>query len=347
MISTPSTPKSIGIRKFLLLWPLFFLICGGLGYPSLSRFDPRAIEGLRDTIKYSAITTGEDQSGFRENMRCRVLVPYVARPFYWFARAHLHSWNPVFFGLLVAASIFCATTACLIVSIGVRVFGDFNLGLLGALLYLLNFAVSNLQLAGMVDAGEACFMAAVVWSLLNDKLWLLALWALFGAAAKETFVPFAGAFALTWWFVGYRRKETSLKNLFWIIALAAIGLGTVLGIRAAVVGQFRWPWQIAEQVIGRDSYFSAIRKFFTEGSFWYVLGWLLPLGLVRIKAFPKTWVLAALAASVVALVLGVEIDSGGNVARALFNISGPLLSLSVAVLISGKSSSVQLATQNQ
>jgi len=344
MIATPTSSRSIRSSGFLLLWPLFFLICGGLGYPSLRRFDPRAIEGLRDTIKYYAITTGEDQSGFRENMRCRVLVPYVARPFYRFAQAYLHSWNPVFFGLLVAASIFCATTACLIVSIGVRVFGDLNLALLGALLYLLNFAVSNLQLAGMVDAGEACLMAAVVWSMLNDKWWLLPAWGLVGAAAKETFVPFAGTFALTWWFISYRRRETRLQELFWVIAMALIGLGTVLGIRAAVVGQFRWPWQIAEQVIGRESYFSAIGKFFTEGSFWYVLGWLLPLGLVRIKIFPKTWVLAALAASVVALILGVEIDSGGNVARALFNISGPLLSLSVAVLITGKSSSLQLAT---
>ena len=336
MTASPASTTLIGIRKFLLLWPLFFLICAGLGYPSLRRFDPRVTPGLIDTVKYYAITTGEDQSGFRENMRCRVLVPYVARPFYWFAAAHLHTWNPVFFGLLISASIFCATTACFIVSLGAKLFGDLSIGLLGATLYLLNFAVANSQLAGMVDAGEACLMAAVAWSLLNDKWNWLPVWALFGAAAKETFVPFAGAFALVWWFVGYRRKELRWIELSWVIALAVVGLAVVLGIRAAVVGQLRWPWQLADQVIGRDSYSAAILKLFTEGSFWYVLGWVLPLGLVRIKSFPKTWVWAALAASLVALILGVAIDSGGNVGRAIFNISGPLLSLSVAALISGQ-----------
>jgi hypothetical protein len=335
LIATPSTPKSIGIRKFLLLWPLFFLICGGLGYPSLRRFDPRTVEGLSDTIKYYAVTTGQDQSRFREIMRCRVLVPYVARPFYWFAQAHISAWNPVFFGLLVSASIFCATTACFVVSMGVKVFDDLSLGLLGALLYLLNFAVSNSHLSGMVDAGEACFLAAVVWSLLNDKWRLLPVWGLFGAAAKETFVPFGILLALTWWFIEYRRNNARWIKLSWVIALAVVGLTVVLGIRFAVIGP-RWPWQIAEQVMGHDSYFSAIRKCFTEASFWYVLGWLLPLGLVRIRAFPKGWVLGALVASVMALWLGVEIDSGGNFGRAVFNISGPLLSLSAAGLISGK-----------
>ena len=169
------------LKKFVLLWPLFFLICGGLGYPSLRRFDPRVTAGLSDTIKYYAITTGADQSAYADRFKVRVLVPSVARPFYWFALAHFPTWNPVFFGLLVSASIFCATTACLIVSIGGKVFGNPTVGLIGALLYLLNFAVSNLQLAGMIDAGEACFMAAVTWSLLSDKWWLLPLWGLFGS----------------------------------------------------------------------------------------------------------------------------------------------------------------------
>lgn len=336
-----STPKSIGISKLLLLWPLFFLICAGLGYPSLRRFDPRVTEGLSDTIKYYAITTGEDQSGFRELMRCRVLVPYVARPFYWLAQSHLHTWNPVFFGLLISASIFCATTACFIASLGVKVFGDLSLGLLGATLYLLNFAISNLQLAGMVDAGEACFMVAVVWSLIDKKWWMLPVWGLFGATAKETFVPFSSLFALTWWFIEYRRNNARWTTLGWVITLALVGLGVVLGIRAAVVGQFRWPWQIAEQVRSQVSFFVALRRCFTQNSFWYVFGWLLPLALIRLKIFPKSWVIAAALTSILAFAFGLYIDSGGNFGRAVFNISGPLLSLSVAMLISGKRPSLQ------
>ena len=111
--------------------------------------------------------------------------PYVARPFYWFAQRYLPSWNAGFFGLLVSSALFCATTACLIVSIGNRLFHDLATALLGATLYLLSFAISNLQLSGLIDAGEACFMAAVVWSLLNDKWGLLPLWGLAGGAGKR------------------------------------------------------------------------------------------------------------------------------------------------------------------
>jgi hypothetical protein len=132
---------------------------------------------------------------------------------------------------------------------GERVFGNPSLGLTGALLYLLNFAVSNLQLAGMVDAGEACFMAAVVWSLLTDKWWLLPLWGSFGAAAKETFVPFASLFALTWWLVEWRRNKAQLISLKWVIALAVVALAVTLAIHARVSGAI--PMALANRAAGK------------------------------------------------------------------------------------------------
>jgi hypothetical protein len=52
----------LGIRYFLVLWPLFFTICFGLGYPTLRRYDPRMTEGLSDASKYYAIVTGADTS---------------------------------------------------------------------------------------------------------------------------------------------------------------------------------------------------------------------------------------------------------------------------------------------
>jgi len=54
---------------------------------------------------------------------------------------------------------------------------------------------------------------------------------LLGAAAKETFVPFASMFALTWWFIEYRRNKAPAAAFIWLIALAIVGLGAVLGIR--------------------------------------------------------------------------------------------------------------------
>lgn len=322
----------LGIRYFLLLWSLFFLICFGLGYPTLKRYDPRATDGLSDTPKYYAIMTGADDANFKELFRCRILVPYVARPFYWFARSYLHPWDPGFFGLLMANALFCATTACFIVSVGNR-FNDLGVALLGATLYLLSFTVPNLQLAGLIDAGEACFMAAVVWSLLNNRWYLLPIWGLLGALAKETFVPFSCVLVFTWWLTARREGATNASHLKWIAALAIVGLTTVSGVHTAVAGQLRWPWEIAGQARAPVNFFIALWHCLTERSFWYVFGWLIPLGIWRLKYFPKPWVVAAVATGVFAIILGAYSNAGGTVGRATFNIIGPLLSLSVALLL--------------
>jgi hypothetical protein len=34
------------------LWPMFFMIYFGLGYPSLNRFDPTHVPGLSDPVQY-------------------------------------------------------------------------------------------------------------------------------------------------------------------------------------------------------------------------------------------------------------------------------------------------------
>jgi uncharacterized membrane protein len=331
-------PRLLGIRYFLALWPLFFAICFGLGYPALRRYDPRTTEGLSDTSKYYAITTGADDSNFKEMFRCRILVPYVARPFYWFAQTYLHTWNPGFFGLLMANALFCATTACFIVSIGNRLLNDLGTALFGATLYLLSFTIPNLQLAGLIDAGEACFMAAVIWSLLTGKWYLLPIWGVLGALAKETFVPFSCVFAFTWWLVErrpdkIRMAKGSWAEFKWIAALAVVGLATVMAVHSVVAWQLKWPWNIAGQARAPVNFFVALWSCLTERSFWYIFGWLIPLGIWRLKYFPKPWLVASITTSGLAIMLGAYSGAGGTVGRAVFNIIGPLLSLSVALLI--------------
>jgi uncharacterized membrane protein len=334
----PSQGRLLGIRYFLVLWPLFFAICFGLGYPTLRRYDPRLTEGLSDTSKYYAIITGADQSNFKEMFRCRVLVPYVGRPFYWFAQTYLHTWNPGFFGLLMSSALFCATTACLVVSIGNRLLNDLGTALLGATLYLLSFTIPNLQLVGLIDAGEACFMAAVIWSLLTRRWFLLPIWGLLGALAKETFVPFSCVFAFTWWFVEGGQNTRRLSGLKWtefkwIATMAVVGLATVMAVHSAVAGNLKWPWNIAGQARAPVNFFVALGSCLTERSFWYVFGWLIPLGIWRLRYFPKPWLVASIATSILAIMLGAYSNAGGTVGRATFNIIGPLLSLSVALLI--------------
>lgn len=322
-------------KSFLLVWPLFFAICVGLGYATLHRYDPRKTPGLSDTYKYYALTVDADLGVyiFKEMFIGRVLVPYVARPFYWFALRFLPGVNAGFFGLLMANSLFCATTACLIVSIGIRIFSDRSVGLLGATLYLLSFAVPNLQLAGMIDSGEACVMAALAWSLLTSRWYLLPLWGLVGAMAKESFVPFAAVFAFTWWWAERRESEGSRRNLKWVFALALVGLTTVSLIHSLRVGQVRLPWQIAGEARAPVNFFVALWHCLTERSFWLVFGWLLPLGIWRLKLFPRQWLAASAATTILALLLGAYANAGGTIGRGVFDIAGPLLSLSVAVLI--------------
>src|SRR6266511_1901990 len=80
-------------------------------------------------------------------------------------------------------------------------------------------------------------------------------------------------------------------------------------------------------------FFIALWNCLTERSFWYVFGWLIPLGIWRLKYFPTPWLVASLSTSAVAILLGAYSNAGGTVGRATFNIIGPLLSLSVALLI--------------
>ena len=336
--STSRPANAPGVRYFLLLWSLFFLICFGLGYPTLKRYDPRAIEGLSDTTKYYAMTTGEDQSAFRQVFRRRILGPLVARPFYWFGRTYLKAWNAGFFGLLVANSLFCATTVCLIVSIGNKIIEDLVIALLGATLYLLSFAVPNLLLSGLVDAGEACFMAFLIWALLHEKWYFLPLLGILGALAKETFVPLASVFACSWWLMQGRRdgiwwSMQKARRLMWIGALGVLGLATVMVVHSQVAGDFSWPWNLAREARANANFFGALWRCVSQPNFWYVFGWLLPLSVWRLEFFPKPWVVASIAAGALAILLGAFIDAGGSVGRAVFNVSGPLLSLSVALLI--------------
>lgn len=323
----------MNMKRFLIRWPLFFAICLGLGYPALQRYDPRMTEGMSDTWKYYKITTGADTSGFNEIFRCRLLVPYVARPFYWFASRYLPVRDAAFFGLLVAGAIFCATTACLIASIGNRVVGDSGTALFGAALYLLSFTVPNLQLSGLIDSGEAFFLTLLTWSMLTGRWYLLPIWGLFGALAKETFVPFSCVFAFAWWLTERGRGRAHSSQLRWTMALAVVGLATVLAVHTLVSGKFKWPWSIAGQARAQVNFIVALWHCVSERSFWYIFGWLLPLGVWRLNWFPNPWRVAAISASILAIMLGAYSNAGGTVGRAVFDIVGPLLSLSVAILL--------------
>ena len=316
-----------------ILWSLFFLICMGLGYPTLSRYDPRSVPGLYDSNGYASLVTGSNLAGDESH---RILVPYLARPIYWLANGHLHTWNSVFFALLVVNSFFIASTAYLLVDISHRIVGDYAVALLGGLLYLTNFAVANFNLAGYVDSAVNCMMMAVAWALITERWWLLPLWGVLGALAKETFVPLSTVFALAWWLTSARRGALRLTHLAWVAAMAAVGIATLLLVMARVspgsspmtFAASRW-----DEFGSGYFYLRGLVGCLVARETLYVFGWLIPLGVWQLGRLPKAWVAASICAALAALAMGAYDDAMGNTVRPLFSCLGPVLSLSASILL--------------
>jgi hypothetical protein len=316
----------------------------GLGYPTLNRYDPAKTPGTSDVAVYRAMvvggrpqfTGGERDAltrlGHAENYY-RVLVPGVARVFYRVAEGRVGSWDAALVALLMANAFFTATTASLLLAVCCRLRISYATALLAAALYLLNFAVSNLNLAGLIDSGEACLLMAVAWSLLGGRWFLLPVWGILGVLAKETFAPLATLFALGWWLAGAPRTRQRLAQLLWVGALGVSSIATVTIVMSVVAGGRVWPWEFARSVHVDAGFLTGLRGCILDGTFWYVFAWLLPLGILRWRRLPWAWVLATAVAFAGALVLGAYNNAAGNTTRALFNVAGPMLSLSAAIFL--------------
>jgi hypothetical protein len=244
------------------------------------------------------------------------------------------SWDAALFGLLVANAVFTATTACLLVAIGCRLGLNRSTALLGAALYLLNFCVGNFYLVGLVDSAEGCVLLLVTWSLLTDRWFLLPLWGILGALAKETFVPISAMFVCGWWISEVRRDHLQLRRLAWMGALAVASITTVTIAISAVSGGVIWPWQFGTSMHGSRGFLASLRACLLDHTFGYIFVWLLPFGIPRLLHLPRPWVQATGLAFCGTLVLGAYHDMG-DTARPLFSVAGPLLSLSAALLLTG------------
>jgi hypothetical protein len=188
---------------------------------------------------------------------------------------------------------------------------------------------------GLVDSAEGCFLMAIVWSLEADHWFLLPLWGILGALAKETFVPLSALFVFGWWISEVRRDRLQLPRLAWLGALGMASLTTVTLAMSVVAGGLVWPWQLATYMRAGEGFMNGLRACLLDHTFWFVFLWLLPLGLVRLRRLPRPWVWASAVAFCGALALGAYHNASGNVARALFSVSGPILSLSAAIYLAG------------
>jgi len=315
------------------LFILFFCISFGLGYPILNRYDPREIEGLSDVRAYAALVTGQPVLG-PDHMRYRVLIPYIARPFYDSAKGRVGTWNPLNFGLLVADSIFVAGTAVLIIVIGTNLLGSYPVSLVAALLYMVNFCVPNTRLVGSVDAGEGFFLLGLFWSLSLRRWWMLLATCVLGALTKESFIPFSFVFLTVWFIVQRRVVEFPARKAFWIIVSWLTGLLALVAVQWRIRGNFINPVQFGISLHQNHEYLRHFAHSFLDHSSWFIFFWLLPLGIPRLSAIPRSWLLPTAAMAVMAFVLDCYYgSSSGTVARALFSITGPILALTSATLL--------------
>ena len=78
-----------------------------------------------------------------------------------------------------------------------------------------------------------------------------------------------------------------------------------------------------------------------------MFGWLLPLGLWRLGRLPRPWVIASVVTGIVALLFGAWKDMLGTAARPVFDVMGPVLCLSVALLLTGHTGRENLSSRAQ
>jgi len=320
-------------KRLVPYWATFFLIAFGLGYPTLNRYDARTTD--LDVIYYYKVVVGQPASPDDLPFCVRVLVPGLARPFYHLTAGRLGSWNPVYFGLLVSNSIFTATTALLLLLIARRLAFSQSIAWLACTLFLLNFAVANFWLSGLVDSSEACLLLGVACCLFADLWWPLPLIGVLCAMAKQSTLPFAIVFAAVWW-LATSRSGRKPAQLIAIAGMLLAGTVTLVLVYRFVEGAYLPPWTMAGGYNDGSflSYLNNIKRLLVELRFWYPFVWLLPLGIWRLRILPRRWVLATLATTSFALLMAVLSHLGGTANRPVFNVIGPLLSLSAALFVS-------------
>jgi hypothetical protein len=328
-------PVAVPRSRLVLLFLLFFFICWGLGYSSLNRVDWRAAPGgLTDVRTYADLVTAPPVPDLGDHTQFRVLVPYLAKPFYRIAKNRIGTWDPIMFALLVVNSFFVAFTATVLLIVVCSQLGNYDVALGSALIYLLNFAVPNLRLVGLIDAGEAFFLILLVWSLWSERYWTLPVWGILGATAKESFVPFLMVFTLSWWLCSRKPLRGRLSSAAWIVASWCAALISLTTLQWMITHVFRSPLRFGLGLHHNSAYLAQCFSSLTDRNLWYIFFWLLPLSLFKMKQLPQNWRFATAMTSIMAFALDAYYGGEpGTVGRALFSIAGPLLSASVALLL--------------
>lgn len=328
MADSTATPRP-SVTASVVLFFCFLVICFGLGYPAFSRYDPREA-GNPDSRVYYRMILHE-----RANAPAcfRLLTPTLARGVHGLvSRFDLGNWDRVLLSLLIVNAAFTSLSALMLMRVAAIVSEDVAAVVLSPFVYLSSFAVVNLHLAGLVDAGEGFFLIALLLALLRDRWWLAPVLIAVGALAKETVVPLGVCAVAVWWVVArVRGKPTSRFSAAAIPLCLVLGLGSIFACRSLVAvpeypgHQLSWS-QLA------DLPGNLIDCLFTKTQI-YVFAFLLPMGIPRLGRIPLPLLGASGGMALLALLLGAYAAIGDNLHRPLFNTLGPALVVSCSIFI--------------
>ena len=316
------------------LWGVFFLIALSLGYPGLSRYSPANTVNLDDSAVYYQLTKDGLDAVNTDHRSTRVLVPFMARPIHYLLGGKVGSWDSVQFSLLIIASIFCASIAILIIKICEYIFKDKIVGVIASFIFYTNFSVSNLYLAGLVDAAECFFITLLFYLLLQRRWQYLPIIAIFATLAKETFLPIGVCIVSVWWlYTAIQEKKIDIESLLWMACFALVSIIVVVALKSYALGGIVMPWQYADSM--ESSYGFTFERILVEiRRFSYVFIWLLPLAVFRFNKIPMQLLASAFLTLAAIFVMGIWAGvSGAAMSRYMFNIAGPLLSISAALFL--------------
>lgn len=331
-----SVGKTTGLSVWFLL---LLLICFGLGYPTLNRYDPTTISGLSDSLQYYRMIEFGPQMA-SGHWKYRVLVPLLAKPIYWASRGRFASWNPIALALLVVNSVFCAASAFLVSVLAHQFTRNPSAAVAAAFAYLLNFTVPNYHLSAMIDSADAFFFVLLTWALVRNRWLLLPAVGLFAALSKETFVPLSAVFVLTW----LLKEPTTmrLRRALILAAMVVVGLATVSVLHSVMDHSWVFPWSLASHEHGAGGVGNSLLRIFAGWNFWVTMIWL-PFVFLAARRIPSEWRWAALAGGLVVVALFVWNDAGpdtarpllsaGNVERPIFDVAGGLFAVSFACVV--------------
>ncbi|MBI3443813.1 MAG: hypothetical protein HY055_00205 [Magnetospirillum sp.] len=294
------------VLRHSLLLVLFWLVGLSLGYPSVNRYQPGP-PALGDATYYAEmVETGITQ---------------MRDVGHWFT------------ALLVVNAGFCAAAALVLYIMGTGVLGGTRHGLAAAFLFLVNFNTANLYLSGLVDSAEICLLSLVLMALWRGRWGLLPLLGLFGGAAKETFVGFAGLLAGGWWLAGLAHHGLRPRL---IMAVAAMGIGAlavVIALWSGLSGHLVLPGGIAESYLAERTLIQRLgdlAAYLSSRAFWYTFAWLLPLAALGARSLPREFLWAAAVSLAGALFMAAWANAGDNIGRPLFAAAGPIMVIAAA-----------------